>query len=279
MSKEDIVSLLQSSLTGKTEVIPLNGAYKIIFPFTDYMNDTVEIYASLEDDLIHLSDMGHTAGLLFSLGQHAEDTPAHQLVKNLSRAYNINVNYDRGILSQNIPVTDDMSGMLDFVKVVLSLQTAIPELRQYKVTKSRRSRLATRLAKDVQQLSMPTYVERQVEVSGKHLKWVINYKYAQRKPEDVDILLVAADLGLRDPRIKVEHVLTMALDLMELDYRYDLRVVYETNGSRNDSPAQAAAQLIEDSQPRLNYKAYNYGDLNKKGEWMNLTLQELLPLM
>lgn len=277
MREEEFIILLQTSLTGKTEVARENGAYRIIIPFTDYMKDTVEIYASLKDELIHLDDMGHTAGLLFSLGQQAEGTPAHQLVKNLSRAYNIKVDYDRGILSQKIPVTN-MSMMLDFVKVVISLQTALPELRQYKVTRTRRSRLATRIAKDVQQLSMPTYVERQVEVTGKHLKWIVNYRYTQREPEDVDILLVAADLGLRDPRIKAEHVLTMALDLMELDHKHDLRVVYETNGSINGSPARAAGQLIEDSQYRLNYKAYNYGDLNKKGEWMNLTLQELLPL-
>ncbi len=277
MREEEFITLLQAGLTGKTEVVRENGAYRIIIPFTDYMKDTVEIYASLKDELVHLDDMGHTAGLLFSLGQHAEGTPAHQLVKNLSRAYNIKVDYDRGILSQKIPTTD-MSSMLDFVKVVISLQTALPELRQYKVTRTRRSRLATRIAKDVQQLSMPTYVERQVEVTGKHLKWIVNYRYTQREPEDVDILLIAADLGLRAPRIKAEHVLTMALDLMELDHKHDLRVVYETNGSINGSPARAAGQLIEDSQYHLNYKAYNYGDLNKKGEWMNLTLQELLPL-
>lgn len=277
MREEEFSRLLQTSLAGKTDITPINGAYRVSFPFTDYMNEVVEIQAYLEDDLIFLDDMGHTAGLLFSLGQHAEDTPAHQLVKNLSKAYNIRVDYDQGVLSQRIPVTD-MAMVLDFVKVVVSLQTALPELRQYKVTRPRRSRLATRLAKDVQQLSMPTYVERQVEVPGKHLRWVINYRYTQRKPEDVTILLVAADLGLREPRIKAEHVLTMALDLMELNHKNDLRVVYETNGSRNGSLAQAAAQLIEDSQSRLHFKAYNYGDLNKKGEWMNLTLQELLPL-
>ncbi len=102
----------------------------------------------------------------------------------------------------------------------------------------------------------------------------------QERPEIVDILVVAVDLGLKEPRTKAEHVLTMALDLWDPNNgKKDLRIVYETNGSSNGSSARAAAALIEDSQERLHYKAFNYGDLQKKGEWMSLTFQELLPLV
>lgn len=279
MKEQELSDLLISSFAREFTITPWDNGFKVILPYRDYLGDPVETAVRVDDGHLVLDDMGHVAGVLFSLGEHTENSPAHQLVRNLANAYQIEMDYDRGILSRTESLTGDMRGVSDFIKVLISLQTVIPELRHRRKERRGRSRLATRLGRDITQLRLPSHVEKRVEVAGRHLSWLVHYKYTRRQgPDIVDVLIVAADLGFKDPRLKAEHVLTLAVDLLETNGRRDLRVVYEVGGNGTASAARSAADLIEDAQQRLKYRAFNYGDIHQKGELVSLTLQELLPL-
>ena len=228
MKEQELRALLISSFVSDFTVTPLDNGFRVILPYTDYLGDPIEASVTVDDGHLVIDDMGHVAGVLFSLGEHPENTPAHQLVKDLAEAYQITMDYDRGVLSRTESLTGDMRSVSNFIKVLISLQTVIPELRHPRKERRGRSRLATRLGRDIGQLRLPSHVAKRVEVPGRNLSWLVHYKYARKQgPDIVDVLIVAADLGFKDPRIKAEHVLTLAVDLLESNGRRDLRVVYE----------------------------------------------------
>ena len=120
---------------------------------------------------------------------------------------------------------------------------------------------------------------RHAEIEGKHETWVVDYKYGVGSAmERKDILIVAVDLGHREPRLKAEHVLTLAFDVLQVDHRRDLRVVYDVNGNGTEAPARRAAGIISDYQRRIGYRAYNYAVPEDRTLISSLTTQELSPM-
>jgi hypothetical protein len=280
MKEIEFIQLLQVNLSEQTQIISRNGGVKVVLPFSDYAGDPVEILVDLHDNCVSVNDLGHVAGILFTLDQHTEHTPAHQLVKNLAETYHITMDYDQGVLRQDIDIQNGTEDIFNFFKVLIALQTVIPELRQQKKKGIGRSRLAVRLGKEIKPLKLPHHsIQKQVEIPGKHLNWVINYKYPLKRGEDwIDVLVVATDLGFKDPLAKAEHVITLATDLSELNGRKDLRIVYEVQDNEIYSDAWRAAGLIEGSKDKLNYKVYNFANQKQHGDLLSLTVQELLPL-
>lgn len=280
MKEKDLLELLRSQILENMSVNSLNGGFLVRLPFSDCMGDPIEMSVIPAPGGLILDDLGHTAGLLFDLAQHGEDAPGHLLIKNLAEAYGLTMDYDCGILSQRVSLVTDSSKILDFVKVLVSVQTTMSEMQRRKRAGRREKRLRTRLGQEIQLLLLPKHVQRDVEVAGKHETWVIDYKYIHRKGEEaVDILIVTTDLRLREPRQKAEHVLTLAIDILEMQRKPDLRVVYDIDGNGTASAAQRAADLIVDYQHRIGYRAYNYTDSEQKANLRALTLQELSPIL
>ena len=69
MKDTELLSLLQSQVSDAISTAPINGGFKISLPFTDSMGDRIEIGVTPRDGDFFLDDLGHTAGLLFQLGQ------------------------------------------------------------------------------------------------------------------------------------------------------------------------------------------------------------------
>jgi hypothetical protein len=279
MNGRDVANLLRFEIMERIAVTPLNGGFLVRLPFTDSMGDPIEMSITLTPGGLILDDLGHTAGLLFDLAQHGEEAPGHILVKNLADAYQVTIDYDRGVLSRAADLITDASAIVDFIKVLVSAQTVLPEIQRRKGRRLGGSRLHTRLGREIQLLLFPEYVQRQAVVAGKHETWLVDYKYVSRKGDEVvDILLVTADLRVQDPREKAEHVLTLAVDVLEAPNKPDLRVVYDLDGDGDSSAAQRVAALLKDYQHRIGYRTYNYGDPQEKAALKELTLQELSPM-
>ena len=279
MDDVSLLNLLRIQIADSLSVVPSSGGFKVRLPYNDYMGDSIEMLVLATPEQIILEDLGHTAGLLFSLAQHGEGAPGYQLIKNLTEAYGITMDYDRGVLFQRLSLEEYPPHILDFTKVLISAQTVIPELQRRKRVGRGRGRLGTRLARDIKQLHMPTYVQRQAKVMGKHEMWVVDYKYIHGRGKDaVDVLVVTADLGGQEPRQKAEHVLTLATDISATENKGQLRIVYDMDGNGSRPAAERAAALIADYAGRIGYKAYNYANLEQKVELATVTIQELSPM-
>jgi len=114
-----------------TVVNEVEGISVITTPFTDNDNELIEIGFLNRNGNLELNDLGRVAGLLFSIGQHSVSSPAFLLVKNLAEKYNINIDYDCGVLSCSINDVKNYDLLLDFIKVILSVHIAAPEVKQY----------------------------------------------------------------------------------------------------------------------------------------------------
>lgn len=279
MNQKDIHELIVSQIGRNLAVIPSNGGFKVTLPFQDYMGEPIEILVIPSPDQVIVEDLGHSAGLLFSLGLQSEENPAHQLIKNLSDSYHIVMDYDSGVLRQQLSSNIFASEILEFIKVLISVQTVIPELQRRRRERRVGRRLAARIGDVVKQLRLPVEVQRQVDVEGKHETWQVDYKYVHNHgPETVDVLILATDLGVKEPRKSVEHALTLAVDVLAIEDKRELRVVYDVDGNGSSTAAQRAAMLIDDYQRRVGYRAYNFANLEDKAQLMTQIVQELSPL-
>lgn len=280
MDTNGLLGILRSLLTENLSVSPVNGGLQMRLPFNDSAGEPVEMFVSFTPDAgLVLDDLGHTAGLLFHLAQHTEDTPGYLLLKNLADLYDLNMDYNRGILTQQLSSLDQSHAILNFIKVLITCQTAIPAMEPRKKRVGRK-RLSARLGREIKQLRFPEHVQRVAEVEGKYETWIADYKYVHvidQQPKDV--IIVAADLEQREPREKAAHVLALAYDVLALERKPSLRVVYELNGNGSSQAVSKAADLIECYQKEIGYSAFNYADAEQRNALNALTIQELSPLI
>ena len=218
--------------------------------------------------------------MLFELNEHTEEALGHLLTKRLADSYGFIMNYNEGVISGQISVTESVERLLDFIKVVTSIETVLPFVSKARKRIEGRKRLSARLGREISQLRLPLRVEKQASVEGKHEIWDITYKYV-RKEDSSDILVLAADLGLKEPKERAAHIITLASDVLDpalcRQFRRELRVVYSSNGNGSEATRRASS-IIEDYQNRIGYKAFNYADPKAKSDFKSLTIQDLSPM-
>jgi hypothetical protein len=281
MDAEELSSHLKSIIVKKIEATTVGNRIIIQLPFNNYKGDPIEIEATTKDDgNIVVDDLGFIAGFLFELNEYAEGASGHLLAKSLADSYGLLMQYDDGVISKEVSVTTEIEKLLNFIKVITSIETVLPFIRKPRKKKEGRRRLSTILGKDISQLHLPMRVEKQARVEGKHETWDITYKYT-REEDNTDILIFTADLGLSQPKERAAHVVTLASDLLDKEIktslRRELRVVYSLNGN-GSTPTKRAANIIDDYQERMGYRAFNYADLQDKSLFTNLTIQDLSPM-
>jgi len=281
MDSQKLLSYIKTALVDKIEIATVDDKFLIQLPFTNYKGDHIEIEVMpSENGHILLDDVGFIAGLLFELNEYGEEAPAHLITKQLAESYNLTMNYDEGVINGYASVSEEIEGLLDFIKVITSIETVLPFIRKPRKRIEGRKRLSAKLSRDITQLRLPWEVQKQTKVDGKYETWDIDYKYV-RKEDNVDILILTADLGLKEPKEKAAHVITLAGDLLDKDLglqvRRELRVVYSLNGNGNNS-TRRAANMVDDYQRRIGYRAFNYADIESKSLFTNLTIQDLSPM-
>jgi hypothetical protein len=269
-------SVKNEILDGLEACILSEKDFKITFPFLDASGENIAIGVTPTDRGFLLDDLGHSAGLLFQLGQHGEDSVSHQLIKNLCNAFDINMDYTRGLLLLEIP-KEDINRALDFVKVVISIQTTIPEIPAKRRERRTGRRLGSILGNEIRQLRLLPNVQRQTEIQGKNEKWIADYQYTNKmNGGSRDVIIVAADLQWGEPREKAAHVVTLAMDVLtSVQYQRDLRIVYMIGENGHMVPSRRAAELIKDNQQRVGYRAYNYQIQEEKQEFIQKIGNEL----
>ena len=277
--KQEVQELLTSQFVSTLTVEASDDNFICMLPFTDFLGEPIELSISFTENYLMIDDLGRSAGALFSAGQHTSDSAAHQLIRNLSDAYNINMDYNNGLLRQEIPVEEIHLKLNDFIKVLISIQTVIPELQRKRRVPRGRTKLSARIGRDIRQLKLPVYVHRQTEVEGKHDSWTVDFKYGRKIGKNIEeVLIVAPDLNVKEPRKHAEHALALAIDLLAIDDHRALKVIYSLNEESRQSPIHRAAMLINDSQNLIGYTAFDYANIEQKSQFMASTIQDLTPL-
>ena len=130
MTGREILESIRAEFKDGTKLVRSTGAEHLIrLPFTDQMGDPVEIGVSVVDDRAFLDDAGAIAGLLFSLGQDEEETPACRLLTDLTRTHGLELDYQEGLVRIRTPREQLSQGAATLVKVVLTMLTATPHIR------------------------------------------------------------------------------------------------------------------------------------------------------
>ena len=79
-----------------------SGECLVRLPFWDGEGDPIELTVAVEGGRAVINDTGSIAGLLFSLGQDHQGTPAFKLLENLAKAHNLEINFDDGLVQLSI---------------------------------------------------------------------------------------------------------------------------------------------------------------------------------
>jgi hypothetical protein len=281
MNAEQFLDYIRSAIVDKIEVSFLDDGLLIQLPFTNYRGEPIEIGVTIgQSGDITINDIGYISGSLFELNEHTKEAPGHLLTKRLADSYELNMDYNEGTISEHISIVDGVEKLLNFVKVVTSIETVLPFISKPHKRVRGRKRLNAQLSREITQLRFPLRVERPAKVEGKHEIWDVEYKYT-RKDDKLDVLILVADLGLKEPKERAAHVVTLASDVLDVDIREkmprELRVVYSLNGNGSEATRRAAS-IIEDYQHRIGYKAFDYSNSKAKSLFTSLTIQDLSPM-
>ena len=281
MTSEELLSQVKEAVVNRMRVVAVGDGFLIQLPFDNYRGEPMEIGVRLQDNGSFLiDDVGYVSGLLFELNEHTEGAPGNLLIKQLVDSYELDIDYDDGIITERLSITGEVEKLLDFIKVITSIETVLPFISRPRKKVEGRRRLTAQLSREISQLRLPLKVEKLAKVAGKHEIWDVEYKYT-RKEDNSEILILVADLGLKEPRERAAHVITLASDVLDVQLRQslrrELRVVYSSNGDHSEA-TRRAVNIIDDYQKRIGYKAFNCSDPMSKSLFASITVQDLSPM-
>ena len=129
MNCEQTLDQIRAMLREDTQLSKSTGNGCLIrLPFQANDGVPVVINVSTDGQRATIDDDGAVAGLLFSLGQDATNTPAFRLLKDLEQAHGLEIDLDQGLLKISAPEEDLCHAVAELAKVILTIQTVIPHL-------------------------------------------------------------------------------------------------------------------------------------------------------
>lgn len=251
-------------------------------PFLDRSGDPIDVMIRHQENIVTLDDGGIIAGDFFSLGQQSTDSPAFKLLRNLSKAYDFEIDFDRGI------VTFDTSGMgvvervMDLLKVIITITTAVPFIR---VSPNRPlvggQRLRTRIKKAYKEQQILDLVQPNLKLDGVSVdSWPIDFHWQiQTSEQSKDVYIVALDLQVEEPLQKAERVAGLALDTRSTIGENFLRIVIDKSYIRDpvaDSAASIAARFLTVHKDTLRYELYDFGQEDERQYFVRQSVNELM---
>lgn len=126
-----VIQAIRAGLPSRIGLIRTNGYEHLVqMPFYDSTGDPIRVTMHVEEDnTVRMDDAGAVAGLLFSLGQDGEHTPAFKLVTDLARAHGLEIDFDEGLLTVSAEPDQITETLVGLTKVVITILTAAPHMR------------------------------------------------------------------------------------------------------------------------------------------------------
>ena len=130
MEIKELKQHVMTTFTELTQVRPTdNGSVILRLPFFDNDGDPIELFVHTNENSAVINDGGAVAGLLFSLGQHHDDSPAFALLKDIAGAHRLAIDFDEGLISLTVDQKDLYQAITEMAKAVITIQTTAPFLR------------------------------------------------------------------------------------------------------------------------------------------------------
>ena len=279
MNCKSIEESIQAGFTEWSSVRPLaSGECLVRLPFWDGNGDPIDLTVTVEDGLAAISDNGSIAGLLFSLGQDHQGTPALKLLDDLARAHNLKINFDEGLVQLSISEEEIYDGIAEMAKVVLSMKTVVPHIRVFpRRLGSFGPRLKSRVARRYRELEILDLLERSYPLAGATVSdWPIDFHWSVgRNGSSYDVNVVAADLKVAEPLEKAQKIAMLSVDTREQHQPGIglLRVVIESQDD-NDQ-ALKAQEFLRYHSDELAYRVYDLRSQDESSEFYSSSVREL----
>ena len=157
----------------------------------------------------------------------------NQFARNVTEVYDAVMDYDRGVVCKSVSLQEPEK-IIDFIQLLTTIRTALPEMRYRKRARRAGRRLATVMSREIKQLKLPLYVQRQTEVEGKNEIWTADFKYSVKlNGHSTEVIILTTDLKWGEPREKAAHALMLAVDVLGLQRARELRIIYELGNGNN----------------------------------------------
>ena len=279
----DCQMLKERLLTGLrdwTEVRPLNdGGCLVVLPFWDDSGDPITVCVSTNEGRTVIDDGGSVAGLLFSLGQHDETTPAFKLLESLQRTHGLELDFGEGLVKLSVDEGDIYDGIAEMAKVVMAVHTVAPHIRvNRRSTRSFGPRLRSKITQRYRQMQVLDLVERRHRIDGAKVEgWPIDFRWSiGSNGQSKSVHVVAADLGVVEPLDKAQKVVALSLDTRVQRRREQgqLRVVFETRAG--SSASAEAGEFLRFHGHELAYEVFDWGITDESSNFFTMAANELM---
>ncbi len=270
---------IRAGLFDWTKVTPMDsGECLVRLPFWDNAGDPIELAVAVEADRATIDDAGSIAGLLFSLGQDEQRTPAFKLLEDLGHTHGLEIDFGEGLVKVSVAEGDLYDGITEMAKVVLAMHTVAPHIR---VSKRRVGslgpRLKSRIARKYRELEILDLVERSYPLAGATVSdWPIDFHWSVgRNGNSYDVDVVTADLNVAEPLEKAQKIAALSVDTRERHQPSNgwLRVVIESQ----DDNAQAlkATDFLRFHSYELHYRVFDLRNQDERSEFYDSSVKEL----
>ena len=279
MDYEKTLELIRTGLGAGIQLRGVtDGECLISLPFWDNYGDPIQLSVSTDDANASIDDGGSVAGLFFSLGQHTQDTPAYQLLRNLEQAHGFDVDFNEGVLRVSMPAQALYEGFAEFTKVILALHTVTPHIRipPRRMKSLGGKRLTSRIRDEYEARGIIELVEQNPAVNGITIPyWHADFHWSVAiEDSPIDVFVVATDLNVREPLQKAQRITAFSLDTQPLYPDGGIRVLMDVNGG-NPQAADAANYLRHHS-TALRYRVFDFGSEPERSEFFDTAADEIL---
>ena len=280
MNCEKTLELIRTKLGEGTQLRKLTDRECLIrLPFRDNYGDPIEISVSSDGANATIDDAGTIAGLLFSLGQHTQDTPAFKLLRNLERAHGLEVDFNEGLLKISVPDKDLYDGITELTKVILALDTVTPHIRvaPRRMKPLGGKRLRSRIRQEYQSRGIFDLIESDYEVAGITIPhWHADFHWSVAAGENTyaDVYVVATNLNVAEPLQRAQRITAFSLDTRRQPSDNGIRVVMEANNE--NVQATEAAKFLRHHSTHLPYRVFDFGIEPERSEFFDTSVEEIL---
>ena len=255
-----------------------SGECLVRLPFWDGEGDPIELTVAVEEGRAAINDTGSIAGILFSLGQDHQGTPAFKLLEDLAKAHNLEINFDDGLVELSIPEADIYAGIAEMAKVVLTMKTVVPHIRQSR--RRQRSfgpRLRTKVARQYRNLEVFDLIQKSYQLDGATVSgWPIDFRWSVgHNGSSYAVDVVTADLSVSEPFAKAQKIVSLSLDTRQLHQPRNGRLRVVTESQTDNDQAIEALDFLRFHSRELDYHVFDLREHDESAEFYNSSVMEI----
>ena len=255
-----------------------SGECLVRLPFWDGEGDPIELTVAVEEGRAAINDTGSIAGILFSLGQDHQGTPAFKLLEDLAKAHNLEINFDDGLVKLSIPEADIYAGIAEMAKVVLTMKTVVPHIRQsQRRQRSFGPRLRTKVARQYRNLEVFDLIQKSYQLDGATVSgWPIDFRWSVgHNGSSYAVDVVTADLSVSEPFAKPQKIVSLSLDTRQLHQPRNGRLRVVTESQTDNDQAIEALDFLRFHSSELDYHVFDLREHDESAEFYNSSVMEI----